>query len=93
MISHYNVSSPYSFKDEDAEKIEIYLQEFIDSYKESLGLEGAKELIFDATRQLNLSDREVLTKQEALKICEVLRKQPGFVCIVAGILANRMKLR
>lgn len=71
----------------------ISIQEFIDSYKESLGVEGAEKLIKQTTAKLGFSEHKECTKEEALKICRELKKHPGFVGIIGGILHSRIIIR
>lgn len=71
----------------------IQLQEFIDSYKESLGIEGAQALLKNVTKKLNLSYRYEFNKEEALRICDELKLQSGFIAIVGGILSSRITIR
>lgn len=73
--------------------IQISYQEFFDSYKDSLGVDGASELLRKAIVQAELYQRDYYTKEEALKICSVLRQYGGFVSIIAGILASRFIIR
>lgn len=73
--------------------IQISYQEFFESYKDSLGVAGADELLKKAITEANLFKKEYYSKEEALKICNVLRQYGGFVCIIAGILASRFIIR
>jgi len=73
--------------------IQISYQEFYDSFKDSLGDDGANELLKKAILQANLVQREYYTKEEALKLCDVLKQFGGFVGIIGGILASRFIIR
>lgn len=73
--------------------IQISYQEFFDSYKESLGVDGTHELLKKAMNQASVFHREYYSKEEALKICSVLQNYGGFVGIIAGILASRFIIR
>lgn len=72
---------------------QIAYQEFFDSYKDSLGTDGAHELLKKAIFQANLFHRDYYTKEEALKICDVLHQYGGFVGLIGGILASRFVIR
>lgn len=71
----------------------ILLSELIDSYKQSLGDAGAEKLVTEAIKKTSLQERNEYTKEEALLICQELKKSPGFVSIIAGILMSRIMLR
>lgn len=71
----------------------ITLKEFIDSYKESLGVEGAEQLLKQAVYKANFQDRQEFTKEEALKICRELKQYSGFIGIIGGILTSRIIIR
>ncbi len=72
----------------------ITLQELIASYKESLGVEGAEQLIRQVlVKACFSSDQGEFTKSEALKICRVLKQYPGFIGIVGGILNSRIMIK
>lgn len=71
----------------------ILHSELIDSFKESLGTEGAEILIKNALAQAKINSKRGYTKEESLQICEALKASGGFIAIVAGILASRFLLR
>lgn len=71
----------------------ITLQEFIDSYKESLGIEGAEQLIKQSILQAGIYYKLDYSKEEAVRICEELKQHPGFIGIVAGIIHSRIIIR
>lgn len=73
--------------------IKIQLTEFIDSFKDSLGLDGAKELLQQALLDAGLPYQRDYSKEEALKLCQELKKKAGFIGIVGGILASRIIIR
>lgn len=73
--------------------VQISYQEFYDSYKDSLGTEGAHELLKKAINQAGLFRHDYYTKEEALKICDILHQYGGFVGIIANILASRFVIR
>lgn len=74
-------------------QIKISLQEFIDSYKESLGIEGAEQLIKQSIQRANFTEKSEFTKQEALKICRELKQHSGFIGLIGGILHSRIMIR
>ncbi len=71
----------------------ISLKEFIDSFKESLGIEGAEQLMKQTLFRAGIMRKEEFTKEEALKICRELKQHPGFVGIIGGILNSRIIIR
>lgn len=71
----------------------IGLQEFIDSYKESLGIEGAQKLVLQVIQKVELAEKSEFTKAEALKICRGLKQYSGFIGIIGGILHSRIMIR
>jgi hypothetical protein len=71
----------------------ISYKEFFDSFKDSLGSEGAEELLNKAIVQAHLVRKSEYTKDEAVKICEVLKVHGGFIGIVGGILEARFVVR
>lgn len=71
----------------------VLKKEFTNSFAQSIGLEGANQLFTEALQSLHLPDQEEYTKEEAITICKQLKKQPGFIGIVAGILLSRFILR
>lgn len=73
--------------------MKILHAEFIDSYKESLGIEGAEILIQSALVKQKIPPQHAYSKEDALKICEALKNSGGFIAIVANILASRFILR
>ena len=71
----------------------IPIQELIDAYTQSLGIEGAQKLIQDAIKEAGLPTKSAFSKEEAIKICEVLKTKKGFVGIIALALASRIHLK
>ena len=71
----------------------IDIEELENCYKVSLGDDGARALINKAILIANLPRKHFYSKEEALKICNALQCQPGFVAIVGGIVASRIIVR
>lgn len=72
----------------------IMLQELIDCYKESIGVEGAEQLIKQVLLKARFpSEQKEFTKTEALKICRELKQYPGFIGIIGGILSSRIMIK
>lgn len=71
----------------------VLKKEFIDSFAQSTGLEGANQIFLEALQPLHLPDQEEYTKEDAIKICKELKRQSGFIGIVAAILLSRFILR
>lgn len=46
-------------------------------------------MVRETTHRLGLEGRNVLTKDEAISVCQDLQNKAGFVGIVAGILLAR----
>lgn len=80
-------------KDNQMIHAKIHLKEFVDSYKDSLGLEGAEQLMKQTVYKAGLNRQEEYTKEEALKICRELKQYPGFIGIIGGILNSRIIIR
>lgn len=74
-------------------EIKIPRSYFLTAYNQSLGIEGALKLIKDVIAEAGLTEREEYSKEEALKICEMLSKRPGFVKIIACSLSARIYLQ
>lgn len=74
-------------------RAKIHFQEFIDSYKESLGIEGAEQLMRQSIQRAGFSEQTEFTKEEALKICRELKQYSGFIGIIGGILNSRIMIR
>ncbi len=73
--------------------VEITYQEIFDSFQESLGVDGAHELLRKALLQAHLPYKNSYSKEEAVKICYCLKQQRGFVSIVACIIASKFMIR
>lgn len=73
--------------------IKIPMQELVDCYKQSIGEEGAKELIKSAVLKAGLSILKEYSKDDAIKILNVLQKEEGFIGILAGIIIPRIIIR
>jgi hypothetical protein len=71
----------------------IFIHEFINGYKDSLGMDGAKQLMLEVIAQTGMPYKNDYTKEEALKICYELKKKEGFVGIIGGIFLSRIILR
>jgi hypothetical protein len=71
----------------------VSLKEFIESYTESLGVEGAEQLMKKTTQKLGLSHQKEFNKEEALRICRELKQFSGFIGIIGSILNSRIIIR
>lgn len=72
----------------------IQLKEFIDSYKDSLGLEGAEQLMKQVLMKAAIPAHQTdFTKDEALRVCRELKQYSGFIGIIGGILNSRIIIR
>ncbi|WP_068471169.1 hypothetical protein [Candidatus Protochlamydia phocaeensis] len=73
--------------------VKIHFQEFIDTFKESLGVEGAEQLLKQTLIKAGIPRKYEFTKEEALKICRELKQHTGFIGIIGGILNSRILIR
>jgi hypothetical protein len=73
--------------------VRIQLQEFIDSYKASLGLEASEKLMREVLKRSNIPWQRDYDKGEAIQICKELKVYPGFIGIIGGMLYSRIILR
>ncbi len=71
----------------------ISLEEFLNSYRESLGVEGAEQLLRQVIQRVGLTHQTDFSKEEALKICRELKQYSGFIGIIGGILNSRIIIR
>ncbi len=74
-------------------QVKFPLKEFIDCYKESLGVEGAEQLMKQTILKANVVLQNEFTKEDALRICRELKQYPGFIGIIGGILNSRVIIR
>jgi hypothetical protein len=72
---------------------EVNANEFYDAFTQSLGTEGAKKVVQEAILESGLSVRNTYPIPEALKICDTLRKKPGFIRIIGSCLSARFTLK
>ena len=72
---------------------EILYKEFLDSFKDSLGVEGAEDLLTKCIIGAGLTKKNSYKKEEAIAICEALKLKGGFIGIVGRILESRFVLR
>lgn len=75
------------------DQAKILLKEFIDCYKDSLGIEGAEQVLKQAVQKAGLKYQTDFTKEDAIKICRELKQQSGFVGIIGGIMISRIAIR
>ena len=67
----------------------ILLEKFYSAYSQSLGIEGAQKVVKEALFEAGLAVKKEYSRDEALKLCAVLKTKPGFVGIIAGFLAAK----
>lgn len=72
------------------EQTKISLSIFLDAYGHNIGIEGARKVIERAVTQAGLPHSEEYTREEALKICEQLKKHEGFVKVIANFLVIQL---
>lgn len=73
--------------------MKISYNEFVDCYKESLGIEGADQLLKQTLKKVNIPQQSDYSKEDALKICRELKKHQGFIGIIAGLIHSRIIIR
>jgi hypothetical protein len=71
----------------------VFLKEFMDCYKNSLGVEGAEQVLRQAIQRAGISYKNDFSKEEALKICQELKQNSGFIGIIGGIMNSRIIIR
>jgi hypothetical protein len=74
-------------------RVKILISEFVNSYQNSLGIDGAEQLIKRTVEESSLEYKLEYNKSEALRICQQLQTNGGFIGIVGGILASRIIIR
>jgi len=72
---------------------EVSTNEFYEAFNQSLGTEGAKKVVQEAILESGLTLQTSYTIPEALRICDTLRKKPGFIRIVGSCLSARFVLK
>ncbi len=70
----------------------ILLEKFYSAYTQSLGIEGSRKVVNESLAEAGLEVKKEYSREEALKLCEVLKSKPGFVGIIAGFLTARVIL-
>lgn len=68
-------------------------QEFIDAYRDSLGVEAASYIINEILEKQGWANKKEFTKEEAMTVCDRLKAQGGLVALVGGMLRARLVLR
>lgn len=63
---------------------------FLDAYSHNLGVEWARRVIEKAINQAGLPSSEEYTREDALRICEKLKLQEGFVKVIANFLVTQL---
>lgn len=64
--------------------------QIIDGFSQSLGLEGAKKLLAEVTTEAGFPNKAVLTKEEAMKVCTLLKAKQGLTKILGMTLATQI---
>ncbi len=70
----------------------VTFKELLNPYTQNLGAEGAEKIIKEAVAEAMIILKDEFTKQEVLKICEVLKKRGGYIKIIANLFAARLIL-
>ncbi|MFA5259751.1 MAG: hypothetical protein WC450_00825 [Candidatus Omnitrophota bacterium] len=74
-------------------EVVILKDEFVKAYAQGIGIEGAEKLIRETSQAIGLSDKQEYTKNEAIQICEALKKKDGFIKILACSLLARIYIK
>lgn len=64
---------------------QVDIQTLFDLLKESVGIEAAEKMIYEAVRDASLSTKTFYSIDEFNEICEVLKKKGGYVKTIATI--------
>ncbi|MFH1339536.1 MAG: hypothetical protein ABIH40_06815 [Candidatus Omnitrophota bacterium] len=70
----------------------IKIEDFYELYIQTMGDEGARKIIKEAIAEAGLASKKEFSKEEALKICEVLKKKSGFIKTLANLFSARIRL-
>ncbi len=69
-----------------AEK-KVSFEELQNLYNQNLGQEGAEKVIKGAIAEAGLIEKREYTREEAFKICGVLKNKGGYIKIIANLFA------
>ena len=67
---------------------QIYIQTLIDLLKESIGIEAAEKIVYEAVKEAGLSIKTGYTDEEFTKICDILKNRGGFIKIIATVVST-----
>jgi len=67
---------------------QIYIQTLIDLLKESMGIEAAEKIIYEAVKEAGLPIKTEYMDEEFTKICDILKKRGGFIKIIATVVST-----
>lgn len=70
----------------------ITIETFYNAYSQSLGIEGAQKLIKDVIIEADLDLKDEYIRDEALQICDFLKKKSGFIKIISITLSSRIRV-
>ncbi len=71
----------------------INMSQLVDSYEQTLGIEGARRLITSVLVKAGLSHKEAFNAEEINVICGLLMMEKGFIGTTANILLARLRLK
>lgn len=72
--------------------VKIKLEDFHELYIQTAGVDGAKKIIKEAIAEAGLIEKKEYTKEDALEICEALKKKSGFIKTIANLFSARVRL-
>ena len=64
---------------------EIEIQTLVNLFKESIGVEAAEKIVYEAAKNADLPVKTTYTEDEYSKICEALKKKGGFIKTIATV--------
>ncbi|OGX26153.1 MAG: hypothetical protein A3J51_03925 [Omnitrophica WOR_2 bacterium RIFCSPHIGHO2_02_FULL_45_21] len=70
----------------------IKIEDFHALYIQTTGEEGARKITKEAIAEAGLVEKKEYSKEEALKICEALKKKSGFIKTLANLFSVRIRL-
>jgi len=65
--------------------VEIDVQSLVDLFKDSIGVDAAEKIVYEALKNANLTVKQSYSEEEFSNICEVLKKKGGFIKTIATV--------
>jgi two-component system NtrC family sensor kinase len=67
---------------------QIDIQALMDLFKDSIGIEAAEKIIYDAIKEASFVNKTFYSEEEFSKICDVLKNRGGFIKLIATVAAT-----